>query len=151
MKLIDVLNSGETVVFGHRGANAYTPMNTLPAFELAAQQGAIGIELDVHRSQDGQVVLMHDFTIDATTNGTGVVTEMTLAQLKALDAGSWKDERFIGTQIPTLDEVFEAVGARLFINVEIKSKTLKTDGIEALVAQKIQQFGMKDRVIVSSF
>lgn len=151
MKLIDVLKSGETVVFGHRGANAYAPMNTLPAFEMAADQGAVGVELDVHRSKDGHVVLMHDFTIDATTNGAGIVTEMTLSQLKELDAGSWKDERFTGIPIPTLDEVFEAVGDRLFINVEIKSKSIGTDGVEALVAKKIQQFGMKDRVIVSSF
>lgn len=151
MKLIDVLKSGETVVFGHRGANAYAPMNTIPAFEMAADQGAIGVELDVHHSKDGHAVLMHDFTIDATTNGAGKVIEKTLAELKDLDAGSWKDERFTGVQIPTLDEVFEAVGQRLFVNVEIKSMSFRTDGVEALVAQKIAQFGMKDRVIVSSF
>lgn len=139
------------LVFGHRGASAAAPMNTLPAFELAAAQGADGIELDVHRSADGEAVIVHDFTVDKTTDGSGSVQAMTLAQLKALDAGSWKDESFAGTRIPTLDEVFEAVGQRLYINVEIKSKFLQSDGLEQLVANKIQQFDMQDRVLVSSF
>src|SRR5690606_28189003 len=119
---------GQTLVFGHRGAKAYAPMNTIPAFELAAEQGADGIELDVHRSKDGHAVIVHDFTVDETTDGNGTVTEMTLAQLKELDAGSWFGEGFHGVQIPTLDEVFEAVGERLLINVEIKSNMQDTDG-----------------------
>lgn len=126
-------------------------MNTLPAFELAAQQGAQGIELDVHRSVDGYAVVVHDYTVDATTNGHGRVAEMTLAQLRELDAGSWFDARYAGTKIPTLDEVFEAVGKRLFINVEIKSDTVETDGVEDVVAQCVARHQMVDRVIVSSF
>ncbi|MDX1995990.1 MAG: glycerophosphodiester phosphodiesterase family protein, partial [bacterium] len=95
--LLDALNQGRMLVFGHRGASAYAPMNTLPAFELAAEQGADGIELDVHRSADGHPVIVHDFTVDKTTSGTGYVTGMTLAQLKALDAGEWFNESFRGT------------------------------------------------------
>ena len=75
------------LVYGHRGASFYAPMNTIPAFELAAEQGADGIELDVHLSKDGHLVIVHDFTVDSTTDGAGTVTEMTLAELKELDAG----------------------------------------------------------------
>jgi glycerophosphoryl diester phosphodiesterase len=140
-----------TLIFGHRGAMAYTPMNTIPAFELAFEQGAHGIELDVHRSHDGYPVVVHDFTVDATSDGNGTVTDMTLAQLKELDAGSWFDEKFRGTRIPTLDEVFEAVGQKLFVNVEIKSMTPETDGVEQVVADCIARHKMQNRVIVSSF
>jgi glycerophosphoryl diester phosphodiesterase len=139
------------LVFGHRGASAYAPMNTLPAFELAAEQGADGIELDVHRSADGHPVIVHDFTVDKTTNGTGRVTGMTLAQLRTLDAGAWFNEAFRGTQVPTLDEVVEAVGQRLFVNVEIKANSWRTDGVEQVVADCIARHRMQRRVIVSSF
>lgn len=139
------------LVFGHRGAKDYAPMNTLPAFALAAEQGADGIELDVHRTRDGHVVVVHDFTVDATTNGSGRVTEMTLDELKALDAGSWFGDAFRGVTIPTLDEVFEAVGDSLLVNVEIKSKAVETDGVEQAVADVIARHDMTRRVIVSSF
>lgn len=147
----DAMASGETLVFGHRGAKDYAPMNTIEAFELALKQGAIGIELDVHRSKDGYPVIVHDFTIDATTSGTGRVTDKTLAELKALDAGSWFDASFAGAQVPTLDEVFEAVGDALLVNVEIKSMSADTDGVEQVVADCIARHNMGERVLVSSF
>jgi glycerophosphoryl diester phosphodiesterase len=149
--LLDSWYQGRTLVFGHRGAKAYAPMNTIPAFELAVAQGADGIELDVHRSKDGHAVIVHDFTVDATTDGSGRVTEMTLAQLKELDAGSWFGEAFRDVRIPTLDEVFEAVGKRTLVNVEIKSDSPDTDGVEQVVAEVIQRHEMAQRVIVSSF
>lgn len=142
---------GGTLVFGHRGASAYAPMNTISAFELAAEQGADGIELDVHRSPDGHAVICHDFTVDSTTDGSGPVAGMTLAQLKALDAGSWLGDDFRGVRIPTLDEVFEAIGDKLLVNVEIKSKSRETDGVEQVVADVIVRCEMQQRVIVSSF
>lgn len=149
--LLEGWYQGRTLVFGHRGAKAYAPMNTIPAFELAAAQGADGIELDVHRSADGHAVIVHNFTVDETTDGSGTVTEMTLAELKALDAGSWFGEEFRGVRIPTLDEVFEAVGDRLLVNVEIKSNSQETDGVEQVVADVIAKYDMQQRVIVSSF
>jgi glycerophosphoryl diester phosphodiesterase len=151
MNLFEAIKAKKTLVFGHRGASAYAPMNTLEAFQLAVELGADGVELDVHRSADGRLVIVHDFTVDGSTNGTGKVAEMTLAQLKELDAGSWKDAKFTGAKVPTLDEVFEAVGQELFINVEIKSMTVETDGVEKLVAELIEQYNMADRVVVSSF
>jgi glycerophosphoryl diester phosphodiesterase len=123
--ILDEIYQGRTLVFGHRGAKAYAPMNTIPAFELAAQQGADGAELDVHLSRDGNPIILHDFSVDATTDGSGLARTMTLAQLKDLDAGGWFGDAFRGVRIPTLDEVFEAVGSRLYINVEIKSETVE--------------------------
>lgn len=149
--IIDAMYTTTPLVFGHRGAKAYAPMNTLPAFALAAEQGADGIELDVHRSHDGYPVIVHDFTVDTTTNGSGRVTEMSLRDLKALDAGSWFGPAFAGVQIPTLDEVFEAVGQRLFVNVEIKAEFPETDGVEEMVAACIARHQMQARVLISSF
>lgn len=143
--------AGRMLVFGHRGASAYAPMNTLPAFELAAAQGADGIELDAHRTRDGHIVILHDFTVDKTTDGSGRITDMTLERVRALDAGSWFGDAFRGVGIPTLDEVFEAVGQRLYVNVELKSESQETDGLEQAVADVIARHGMQQRVIVSSF
>lgn len=149
--VIDALTSRGTLVIGHRGARAYAPMNTIPSFELALAQGAHGLELDVHRSADGYPVVVHDFSVDATSDGSGRVAEMTLAQLKALDAGSYFSPEYAGTRIPTLDEVFEAVNRRAFINVEIKSETVETDGVEEVVADCIRRHNMGELVILSSF
>lgn len=149
----EAMESGQTLVFGHRGAKAYAPMNTIPAYELAYEQGAVGIELDVHRSKDGYPVIVHNFTVDETTDSEGDVTQKTLAELKALDAGSWFSDKFKGVQIPTLDEVFETVGKQLLVNVEIKFEVreTETDGVEQVVADCIHRHDMTARVIVSSF
>jgi glycerophosphoryl diester phosphodiesterase len=149
--ILDQMYDGRTLVFGHRGASAYAPMNTIPAFKLAVEQGADGVELDVHFSKDKQLIVLHDFTVDHTTNGKGYARNMTLAELKALDAGSKKDPKFAGVQIPTLDEVFAAIGQKLYVNVEIKSETEETDGVEQAVADCLQRNNMQERVIVSSF
>ena len=141
----------DVLIFGHRGASAYAPMNTIPAFELAAEQGAHGVELDVHLTKDGDLIIVHDFTIDHTTDGTGTVTDKTLAELKEYDAGSWFDATFAGLKLPTLSEVFEAVGDKLYINVEIKSLAREADGTEEVVADCIRKHNMVERVIVSSF
>lgn len=150
-EILHAMYDARPLIFGHRGARADAPENTLPAFELAAHQGAHGIELDVHLSQDGHIVVMHDFTVDTTTDGSGPVMGLTLDALRALDAGRWFGPDFAGTRIPTLDEVFEAVGQRLFINIEIKSLTPETNGIETAVAACVTRHAMQQRVIISSF
>lgn len=139
------------LVFGHRGAKAYAPMNTIPSFELALTQGADGIELDVRLTRDGAMVIMHDDSVDATTDGAGHVRDLTLAEIQSLDAGAWFDEKFRGTRIPTLDEVFEAVGKRTRINVEIKAESIRGEGIEAQVAEAIRRHGLAHSTIISSF
>lgn len=142
------------LVLGHRGARAYAPMNTLPGFALAMQQGADGVELDVWRTADGHLVVLHDDTVDDTTDGRGSIHAMTLEMVKTLDAGTWFGAAYAGTPVPTLDEVFAALPSPALINVEIKktdNETADTDGIEALVAACIDRHAAHDRVIVSSF
>jgi glycerophosphoryl diester phosphodiesterase len=137
------------LVLAHRGASAYAPENTLAAFNLAFDLGADGIELDVTLTQDGVVVVIHDDTVDRTTNGHGAIKAMTLAEVKQLDA-SFKFEKQRGERIPTLAEALSAV-KRGIVNIELKSTTLKTDGIEAATLAVIAETRAADRVIISSF
>src|SRR5512136_697214 len=109
---------GRLLNIAHRGASAAAPQNTLAAFRKAVELGADGVELDVQLSADGAVVVIHDFTVDKTTDGTGRVAAKTLAELKALDAGSRFSPQFAGERIPTLAEVFEAIDGKLLVNVE---------------------------------
>src|SRR3954471_10203234 len=118
--LIKEFYGDRLLVFGHRGARAYAPMNTIPSFELALAQGADGVELDVRLTLDEQMIIMHDDRVDATTDAKGFVHDMTLKEIQELDAGAWLDPKYAGTRVPTLDEVFEAIGKRTRINVEIK-------------------------------
>lgn len=145
------LTAQRTLNVGHRGASAEAPANTLAAFERAAALGADGVELDVHLSADGVPVVIHDFAVDATTDGTGQVADLPLAALKELDAGSWFSPAFAGERIPTLDQVFEAVGRRLLINVELKVRGRPAGGLAEAVARRVADHGLADRVLVSSF
>jgi glycerophosphoryl diester phosphodiesterase len=128
------------------------PENTLPAFATALEMGADGIELDVHCSKDGQLVVIHDFTVDKTTNGQGKVRDFTAVELAQLDAGSSFSPHFAGVGVPTLAQVFDLVGQRCRVNVEIKSEAYDDGGgeVEPLV-ELIQQRNLYDQVIVSSF
>jgi len=137
--------------FAHRGASYEAPANTLAAFLLAVELGADGIELDVHLSKDGHVVVIHDFDVSATTDGQGLVCDKTLAELKELDAGSWFDPVFAGQRIPTLQEVIDAVGRRLLLNIELKVRGWSDGGLAAKVVQIVEESGLVDRVILSSF
>jgi glycerophosphoryl diester phosphodiesterase len=149
---LDYLYHDRTLNFAHRGASGHAPQNTLAAFLLAAEMGADGVELDVHLAQDGEVVVIHNATVEATTNGQGRVGSMTVSELQALDAGGWYDERFVGEHIPTLQEVFDAIGHRLLINVEIKVELgHHPQALEAEVVRLIEDNHMIDRIIVSSF
>lgn len=143
----DWLSYNHPLIIGHRGASADAPENTLAAIALAAEQTADGVEFDVQLSADGHPILLHDDTVDRTTNGSGVVTTFTLAQLKQLDAGA-------GQQIPTLDELFEQFGRTLLYNVELKLNT--TDNrpnanLVETVAATIQRHNLAQRVLISSF
>jgi len=145
------LAAGRALTFGHRGARAYAPMNTIPSFELALEMGAHGIEFDVRRTKDGVLVLLHNDTVDETSNGRGRVADLTFAELRELDFGGWLDPKYAGTPIPTLDELFEVVGSKLLMNVEIKCEHLASEGIEQQVAETIARHGLADRILISSF
>jgi glycerophosphoryl diester phosphodiesterase len=139
------------VIFAHRGASAHAPENTLAAFELALQQGADAIELDVKLSADGHVVVIHDPTVDRTTGAHGKVKDLSLADLRSLDAGSFFSANFQGEKIPTLEEVFEAVGRRTFINVELTNYSTPRDHLVESVCMLVKKFGLQKRVLFSSF
>lgn len=141
-----------TQIFGHRGASCAAPENTLAAFEKAAEDGADGVELDVHLSSDGQLVVIHDDTVDRTTNGTGTVHNMTFEQIRSLDASMGK-QKFSGALIPTLEEVYHLLKpTRLMINVELKENAW--DGGFTVIPKVLeleQKYGMTGRVFYSSF
>jgi len=139
------------IVFAHRGASAHAPENTLAAFKLALDQGADGIELDVKLTADEKVVVIHDATVDRTTDAHGRVKDMTLAEFRALDAGSSFSEVFKGERVPTLEEVFETVGKHTFINVELTNYTTPRDHLVESVCILVKKFGMQKRVLFSSF
>jgi glycerophosphoryl diester phosphodiesterase len=139
------------IIFAHRGASAHAPENTLAAFELALRQGADGIELDAKLSKDNQVVVIHDPTVDRTTEGTGDVKSLSLADLRKLDAGSHFDIAYQGEVIPTLDEVCKAVGQMTFINIELTNYASKTDRLPDRVAAVVRKNKLSRRVIFSSF
>ena len=135
----------------HRGASLAAPPNTLAAFEKAIELGADGVELDVHLSADGVPVVIHDFTVDAIADGSGRVADLTLTQLKQLDAGSGFDPAFAGEHIPTLEEVLRHVGNRVLLNIELKTASLRDKGLEQTVITLVEQHGLSDRVLLSSF
>lgn len=136
------------MAIAHRGASSYAPENTVAAFDLAIEMGARHLELDVHFSRDGHLVVIHDDAVDRTTDGSGPVTSHTLAALTALDAGSWFDPRFKGERIPTLDAVLARYRGRAHLHVEIK-------GHSADLAQRtvdlIRSRGMREQVTITSF
>ncbi|HUY20340.1 MAG TPA: glycerophosphodiester phosphodiesterase family protein [Candidatus Binataceae bacterium] len=130
----------------HRGASGTCPENTLCAFKAAVEAGAAMCELDVRLAGDGALVVIHDETVDRTTDGRGPVAELTVPQLKVLDAGARFDARFAGERIPTLDEVFAAVGTRCGLNLE-----LKTRAAAAPLCRTIHARRAYETTIVSSF
>ena len=143
--------ANRTLNLGHRGASHYAPENTLPAFRLAAEMGADGVELDAQLTKDGRIVVIHEVELSHTTNGSGLVTDRTLAELRDLDAGASFSAEFAGTPIPTLEEVFASLGPVLLFNIELKVWTYNDHGLAAEVIRLIEDFNMQDRVILSSF
>lgn len=140
-----------TKVWAHRGASGYAPENTLPAFKLAAEMGADGIELDVHMSSDGKLMVIHDETIDRTSNGSGRVVDYTCQQLKTLDFSNGFDE-YSGVRIPTLREVYGLIKKTdMTVNVEVKCDVVVYWGIWDELIKLEHEMGMEGRIIYSSF
>jgi len=138
----------------HRGATGYAPENTIAAFDLAVEMKADYIEIDVQRSKDGKLVLIHDTTVDRTTDGTGKVGDLTFEQLRNLDAGSWKGEQFAGEQIPTFEEILERYHGKVGILIELKAPELYP-GIEEEVAKALKERNLdkpqNEKIIIQSF
>jgi len=139
------------VIFAHRGACALAPENTIASFELAVAHGADAVELDAKLSREGQVMVIHDPTLERTTSGKGKVNEFTLKELKTLDAGSKFGSNFAGEKIPTLQEVFEHVGNKLLVNVELTNYKSPQDDLIPRVVELVKKQNMQQRVLFSSF
>lgn len=139
-------------IFAHRGCSGVYPENTLAAFEAASKLPIEGIELDVHLSKDGELVVIHDELVDRTTNGKGFVKDMTSEELRQLDAGSWKAADFNGERIPFLHEVLTIfVETDHVLNIELKSDIFPYPGMADRVMELVQKLGFEERVILSSF
>ena len=148
-------NADRPLVIAHQGGDGVWPGDTLYAFEKAVEVGADVLEMDAHITRDGRIVLMHDETVDDTTDGTGLIEEMTLAELKQLDAAyDWSNDggqtfpyRGLGIQVPALDELFENFPQMRYV-IEIK---LTKNPIDKPLCDLIRQYDMQDKVLVASF
>ncbi len=139
------------ILLAHRGDLAHAPENTLPSFSQAIQKGADGVELDAKLTVDGHVIVIHDETVDRTTNGKGKVASFTLEDIRRLDAGTWFGAKFAGTQVPLLEEVFETVGKNRLINIELTNYFSPRDGLVKKVCELIKRHNNAGQIIFSSF
>ena len=143
-------NKAEIIVAGHRGMKALYPENTLLSFQKALEQNVDMLEIDLNLTKDKQVVVIHDNTLDRTSNGAGFVHDYTLEEIKRLDAGKWFADEFLGLKIPTLREFCELVAPyqELLLNVEIKEKTHETVD---LAMQMLQEYALMEKCVFTCF
>ena len=146
------LKNDDFLVIAHRGGAGLAPENTMAAFERSLSLGVDMIEVDVHLSSDNEVVVIHDELVERTTDGTGLVHEMSLEELKSLDAGSWFSEEFSGQTIPTLDQVLTLINGRAECLIEIKSKEhIIYKGFAERIIDLINAHHARDWCIVQSY
>ncbi len=138
------------LVLAHRGANKAAPQNTLPAFQKAIEFNADGLETDVHLSNDGHIVVCHNYTIDETSNGSGLIYKKNLSELKALDFGSYFSDEFKGITLPTLPELLDLTKNMKLINIEIKPPKNDCDLVKRVV-ETIHEYDIVENSIVSCF
>lgn len=159
IKVMEIITPADKIyTIAHRGASGYAPENTMPAFELAIEMNTDYIELDIQLTKDHVPVVIHDGTVNRTTNGKGYVKDLTLEQISKLDAGSWFNEqypmfardKYVDLRIPTLEEVFEKFGNEVDYMIEIKDPTLNSN-IESLLNEQIENYDLSAHVAIHSF
>ena len=142
-------------VIAHRGYSQNFPENTLAAVQAALTAGVPMIEIDVMFSRDRRLVVIHDASLDRTTNGQGAVNDFTMAELKQLDAGSWFGSKFADERLPEMSEVLDLVNGQAQLNIEIKADAYEPhhppDAIERQIVDLVKQKNMQDSVLISSF
>ena len=148
---LEAINSGKVLVIGHRGAPAYAPENTMASFEKALELGADLLELDVQLSRDGELVVMHDADVSRTTDGQGRIADLSLEEIRQLDAGRWFDACFRGQRVPILGEVLTWAKGRTQLVIEIKRRLRPVPGIEEKLVEALREHEMLDDVMVTSF
>jgi glycerophosphoryl diester phosphodiesterase len=143
------MENNNMLVIAHRGARGEAPENTLAAFRLGLEQGCTAFELDVHLSKDGELIVCHDATLDRTTDSSGLIHELTVEELKRVDAGRWFHEKFAGERLPLLEEVFDLAPPEVMINVEIKGSYGRK--LESALVELMRRKERVGSVVVSSF
>lgn len=141
------------LLFAHRGQSTDAPENTMAAFSLARERGIPGIELDIHITKDGAILVIHDDDTERVVPGSAFRINSTSAkELRSLDVGSWKGSQWRGEKIPILAEVLEEYKGSLYFDIEIKGRTTQDLGLEAALADLLQDFRMgPESIVVSSF
>jgi len=137
------------IVIAHRGASAEAPENSLAAFQLGVEQGCHMIELDVHLTKDKQIVVIHDHTLNRTTNGIGEIASLSYDKIKSYDCGKWFSKRYAGEYVPLLQEVLEKTPANIQFNVEIKAA--ETPGMVESLVDVLRATNRVESTVVSSF
>ncbi len=155
MRPLDRLCDGR-LIFGHRGVPDEAPENTIAGFERAVEMGLDGVELDVQQCASGELVIIHDERVDKLTDGSGEIKDLSFDELRALDAGSKfvgksGSPGFGGEKIPTLEETLAVLGGKMIVNIELKTRSIPDDGLEAKVVALVKKMGHGDSVILSSF
>ena len=139
-------------IWAHRGASAVAPENTMAAFLKARELGADALEMDVQRSSDGVLVVIHDDTVTRTTQGRGYVHAASFSWLQTLDAGYKFGDNFRGERIPRLEEVLSFVKSTdMGINLELKASPAPQPGLEQQVVDVVRQYGLTEKTVISSF
>lgn len=144
-------------VAAHRGNSKYFPENTMVSFRSAVSLDPDMLEIDIHMTKDGEIIMMHDHTVDRTTNGTGLISQLTLEEIRALDAGSWKDESFKGEKVPTFREFLEFMKdyPEIMVNVELKDYPHMTGEFAYESARKsiamLKEYDMLPRCVINTW
>lgn len=141
---------GRPLVMGHRGASGHAPENTMASFKKAVEMGVEAVELDVHLTADNRLVVMHDETVDRTTNGKGEIAKLTLAEIQQLDAGSWYGPEFKGEPVPTLEEVLSWARGVVPVVIEVKFNRA-IEAITTATVMEVERLGASDNVTIISF
>lgn len=145
------INNRRVLNIAHRGASGHAPENTLASFCLAMEFGADMIEFDLHRSSDGQLIVVHDRRLTRVGKKRWAVDKMTLKELKTIDVGSWFGRAYKGERIPTLRDVLKLARDRIELNLEIKRGDRPYDMIEKPIIGMLKDYGMLEKSLISSF
>ena len=141
----------ERLIFGHRGVPRDAPENTIAGFKRAVELQLDGVELDVQKCRSGELVVFHDDEVDKLTDGSGAVVELSYDELRHLDAGVKFQGNFKGERIPSLEEVLDVLRGEMIINIELKTRSIRDDGLETHVFDLIERMALQSSVILSSF
>lgn len=139
------------MVIAHRGGRKWAPENTMIGFKKSMDAGCDGVELDIHRCKSGELVVIHDETLDRTTDGKGLIKDFTYDEIKKFSAGKWYGKEFESERVPLLSEVLDAFDGKMLINIEIKNTPIEYVGIEDDLINLLKNYKHPEKIMISSF